>query len=320
MMRTEDDLRAAFRALERHTPDVPGVLRHVYGRPRRPGRLARGPGRRRLRAGLILAAVVVTAVSITVAVARGPATSTRPAAGPSLRARLLAAIQTARGDILATQVQLSGPGEAGPGSGTGHGQTLTYPWYPRPGQQVKVHTLSWGSDGKLGKDFEYVFTMPAGSAGTSSNPIDSSVWGGADLNVAGAFIAVFPATHTWGEWRHLALTVGLSADAAGIRRAISQGRLTVIGHAVLGGRPVIELGVTVPPGRGAPVQVSTAELWVDAATYLPVRQVLVFSDGKRDQADYTFLPPTAANLATLRPVIPAGYHRTSLLPGQRPPK
>ena len=51
-----------------------------------------------------------------------------------------------------------------------------------------------------------------------------------------------------------------------------------------------------------------------------MRQVLRFSDGKPEMTDYKFLQPTAANLAKLRPVIPAGYHRTTLLPGQRPYK
>jgi hypothetical protein len=66
--------------------------------------------------------------------------------------------------------------------------------------------------------------------------------------------------------------------------------------------------------------VTSARLWVDAATYLPPRQSLLFPAGKRTVTDYTFLPPTAANLAKLRPVIPAGYQRTTMLPDQRPSK
>jgi hypothetical protein len=33
------------------------------------------------------------------------------------------------------------------------------------------------------------------------------------------------------------------------------------------------------------------------------------SNGQRNVTEYTFLPPTAGNLAKLRPVIPAGYTR-----------
>jgi hypothetical protein len=34
-----------------------------------------------------------------------------------------------------------------------------------------------------------------------------------------------------------------------------------------------------------------------------------WSNGQQSVADYVFLPPTAKNLAKLRPVIPAGYTR-----------
>jgi hypothetical protein len=229
-----------------------------------------------------------------------------------LRARLLAAIDAARGDILSAQIRLSGPGSE---------QTLTFPWYPRPGQQVKMHTLGWNAAGRLFKDAESIFTMPAGrGAPSSANPLDPSERGGADLNVTGAFFAVFPARHAWGEWHHLSLTLGLSADGAGIRRELTQGQFKIIRRGVVNGHKAIELGLSGLSGHGAGLHVTSARLWVDAATYLPMRQVLRFSTGKQDMTDYRFLPPTAENLAKLRPVIPAGYHRTTLLPGQRPYK
>ena len=313
MMRTEEDLRAAFRDLARCAPEPDDVLRAVYRPGRRP--------RRRMWAGLIAgAAVAVTAAAVAVATVPGPARRGGPVSGPVLRARLLAAIDGARGDILSSQTQLSGPGESGPGSGTGHSQTLTSPWYPRPGQRVRVHTLGYGSDGTLGKDFEYIFTMPAKPGASNTDPIDATVWGGEDLTVTGSFLAVFRATRTWGEWHRLTLNVELAADAAGIRQAISQGRLTVVGHGEVDGHQAIELGIPVPAGTGTTLRVTSARLWVDAVSYLPLRQSLLFSDGKRTVTDYTFLPPTAANLARLRPVIPAGYQRTTRLPGQRPSK
>src|SRR5215472_10356013 len=56
-----------------------------------------------LRAGLALgAAGAVTAVTVIVAVAHGPASKATPITAPVLRARLLAAIDTASGDILYT--------------------------------------------------------------------------------------------------------------------------------------------------------------------------------------------------------------------------
>jgi len=72
-----------------------------------------------------------------------------------------------------------------------------------------------------------------------------------------------------------------------------------------------QAGINVPPNNEAPPHVTAARLWVDATTYLPMRQYVRMSNGEQNVSDYTFLPPTAANLAKLRPEIPAGYTRAS---------
>jgi hypothetical protein len=267
--------------------------------------------RYRHRIPALAAALAVTA-AVAVAVTSllpGPQAGEGLTAAHSLRARLLAAIDAARGEILVAQGRPSGPGQHG-----GSDQTATYPWYPRPGQQVRIHALGWGADGKLFQDAESIFTMPAGHDTPSMNPID----GDPDLTVTGTFFAVFPARHAWGKWHHLSLTLGLSADAAGIRHQLANGQFKIIRRGVLDGHKAIELGMTGLYGHRAGLHATAARLWVDAATYLPLRQVLQFSTGRQDMTDYKFLPATAANLAKLRPVIPAGYHRTWLLPGQRP--
>ena len=41
-----------------------------------------------------------------------------------------------------------------------------------------------------------------------------------------------------------------------------------------------------------------------------MQQFLRMSNGQQNVTDYTFLSPTAENLAKLRPEIPAGYTRT----------
>ena len=82
------------------------------------------------------------------------------------------------------------------------------------------------------------------------------------------------------------------------------------------GHPAIELAMTTSSGSSGPLRITTAHLWVDARTYLPMQELLKFSDGRQDVTDYTFLPPTAANLAKLQPVIPVGYQRTSLYADQ----
>lgn len=90
-----------------------------------------------LRAGLALgAAGAVTAVAALTVVAHSPATKATPIAAPVLRARLLAAIDSASGDILYT---------ATPGGPLDGGQ---YPAFPQPGQEVHVRVgPDLGSDG-----------------------------------------------------------------------------------------------------------------------------------------------------------------------------
>jgi hypothetical protein len=255
----------------------------------------------------VTAAVVVAVTSLTAGSQAGGGVS----AAHSLRAHLLAAIDAARGDILSAQGQPSGPGQHG-----GSGQTLTYPWYPRSGQQVRIHTLGWGADGKLFQDYESIFTMPAGHGTPAMNPVD----GDADLTVNGTYLQVCPARHTWGKWQHNTQIVGLSADAAGLRRQLANGQFKIIRRGVVDGHKAIELGMTGLNPRMTGLHATAALMWVDAASYLPLRQVLRFSTGRVYMADYRFLAPTAANLAKLRVVIPPGYHRTWLLPCQPPYK
>jgi hypothetical protein len=303
-MRTEDDLRAAYRALERYAPDAEVVLRAVYDRPRRAVRLLRAPRWRIGRVNLALGAVAaaVTAVAVVLATAGGPTVRGGPASASSLRARLLAAISGAGGDILYA------------GQSPDAGGMWIWPGYPRPGQQVRVRVLGLGANGVPGKDAEYIFTMPgrAGAAGGSRNPID---WG--LVTVTGSLIVVDHIRHTWGEWQRQNITLGLPVNAAGIRNEIAQGQLHVVRHTTLRGRRAIELTITLGQSAQAdPLRVTTAELWVDAGTYLPMRQLLQFSDGKQNLTNYAFLPPTSANLAKLRPDIPVGYKRTTLHPDQ----
>ena len=114
--------------------------------------------------------------------------------------------------------------------------------------------------------------------------------------------------HLWGEW-HAKFILGFTLDAAGIRAEIANGQFKVVGPTELHGQRAIELKINVPPNNEAPPHVTAARLWVDATTYLPMQEFMRMSNGQQNVTDYTFLPPTAGNLAKLRPVIPAGYTR-----------
>ena len=300
-MPTEDDLRVAFRDMERHTPDAADVLRAVYDRPRRSARSwrlpPRVPRRHVLRAGLALgAAGAVTAVAVIAAVAHGPATKATPIAAPALRARLLAAIDTASGDILYTH------GVPAPGGGT-----WQWPAYPQPGQEVHLRILGLGSDGTVFKDGEYSFTMPSGNDAASSYTSNLDQGG---LQLSGTVMVVNHFRHVWGVW-HGQFVLGFTLDASGIRAEIANGQFTVVGRTELDGQQAVELEINVPPNNEAPPHVTAARLWVDATTYLPMREYLRMSNGEQNVTDYIFLPPTPENLAKLRPEIPAGYTHVS---------
>ena len=62
------------------------------------------------------------------------------------------------------------------------------------------------------------------------------------------------------------------------------------------------------PSNEAPPHVTAARLWVDATTYLPMRDYMRMSNGQQNVTDCAFLPPrprTWRNCAE----IPAGYTR-----------
>jgi hypothetical protein len=252
-------------------------------------------GNRRLAAGITTgAALVVGLAAVIGAVAHGPATKTTPQVAPALRTRLLAAFDTASGDILYAH------GGTAPGGGTWQS-----PAYPHPGQKVHVRTLGLGSDGTVFKDGEASFTMPSGNDGANSYTSNLDQGG---LQLSGTVMDVNHFRHLWGEW-HAKFILGFTLDAAGIRTEIASGQFKVVGSTELRGQKAVELEINVPPNHEAPPHVTVARLWVDASTYLPMQQYLRMSNGEQNVTEYTFLPPTAENLAKLRPVIPAGYAR-----------
>ena len=259
-----------------------------------------------LRASLALgAAGAVTAAAVIAAVAHGPATATNIAA-PVLRARLLAAIDIASGDILYT------PAPGGPLVG---GQ---YPAYPQPGQEVHVRVgPGVGSDGKVYKDGEYSFKMPSETAlHDYINSYTANLDQGG-LRLSGTAMAVDHFNHTWRECQSTFI-LGFTLDAADIRAEIANGQFTVIGQTELNGQQAVELKINVPPNNEAPPHVTAEQMWVNATTYLPMREYVRWSDGQQSVFDYVFLPPTPANLAKLRPTIPAGYTRADCASGTGP--
>ena len=256
-----------------------------------------------LRGGLALgAAGAVTAVAVIAVVSHGPATKVTNISAPALRAHLLAALGTVGGDILYTPA---------PGRPLNGGQ---YPAYPQPGQEVHVRVgPAVGSDGKIYKDGEYSFRMP--SANPYKNYTANLDQGG--LRLSGTAMWVGHLNHTWREC-HSKFILGFTLDPAGIRAELANGQFTVIGRTVLNGQQAIEMKFNVPPNNEAPPHVTAERMWVNASTYLPMRDYTRWSNGQQSVFDYVFLPPTPKNLAKLRPVIPAGYTRAGCAQGTGP--
>jgi len=106
-----------------------------------------------------------------------------------------------------------------------------------------------------------------------------------------------------------------------IREALSHGQLTRDGTEDINGINAIKLVavVTKPQASGQFAFVGRTTLWVNPATYLPVRintnLTVTLGHGQTTHMvgtrDVSWLPPTRANLADLRVPIPAGFTQVS---------
>jgi hypothetical protein len=96
--------------------------------------------------------------------------------------------------------------------------------------------------------------------------------------------------------------------ATELRTAISCGTLTVAGRQPVDGTEAIEL-------KSRPGSLIAETIWVSPDTYLPVRVVNRSAPGTpalQQTANFTWLPPTAQNLAKLTVPVPAGFRRVPL--------
>lgn len=91
-----------------------------------------------------------------------------------------------------------------------------------------------------------------------------------------------------------------------IRSELADGKFRLIGTQTSDGQRLIELR-GADSNAGVAAHYRTLTIWVNAATYLPVRSVAAGLGTPRLVSEFTWLPPTAANLALLKPTIPAGF-------------
>jgi hypothetical protein len=305
-MRTEADLRAALAMLERHAPSAASVLPGARRRP-----LARRPVLA-VAVAVAVSAAVVVAMTVTGTPARTAGGGTQSAA---LRTAILTALSSASDEIL--HVHLSSPdfGAAG-------GRDVWYsPWLAQPFQQVRVRTLLRAADGRPEEAVGESYTMPGGGVPLTPVPSLSGGWSPYFAVTAAATTFVDYADRSWWSTTDHELMVQIPDDPALIRDEIVQGHWVIIGHPTVNGQATIELRWSSPASFPAKLRSALVTwLWVDAKTYLPVREkgTVVTRIQKNDVfstaptfSTFQFLSPTASNLAQLRVAIPKGFRHAS---------
>lgn len=304
-MRTENDLRTAFTALERHAPAAARVL---PGARSHSSQGLRSPRTIRWVAGIAATAAlagVVTALTLPSGTSNtnqnGGVASGIPIAKTELRAKLLAAFSAASDDIVYEYSTIKQP----TGDRPLVQKTWISPWQVRAGQRTHARQLSL-IGGKPQWDIE-------GSFPTSTPGIPP-------MNGKSKVININYENRTWSSQTLPAISYtssiyfGTVDQPASILSAIKSKAWTIVGDTTLDGRAAIELFRTDP---GGPVR-----LWVDAHSYLPLH--LEFGNSAKSapgftQMDFEFLPPTQANLARLAAPIPSGFrHVTPQTPAAAP--
>ncbi len=288
-MRTEDDLRAAFGSLEGQVADGARILAGA----------ARESRRRtvRRRAGGVLAAAAVSATAV-VALAQVPVQPHGQPTAAAVRVKLLAAWVAPGNDILVSRI-------SSPGGGPSHAVEMTvdewdYPWAASPGHQAQ-HRMLISEHGKPASDIGGSYTVP--KPGTES--------------MSGRGINVDYSSRAW-SYVKMGL-IGGPLCPVDLKSQIAAGTWTVSGPTEFRGHQALKLtGTLTAHTTTGQIAQEIIELWVDASTYLPLHEYSTTSGVNAAPpitTDFELLPPTAANLALLNPVIPPGFRQ---LPGVNP--
>jgi hypothetical protein len=313
-VRTEDDLRAALTALERHAPHPAAVLSAT--RCRRSSHRLGSLKASSWLAGITTAAAlagVITALTLPGSTAPigpngGVASPSGPTAPASLRAKLLAAFSATSGELVYERSTFV----AGTSTTT---ENWYYPWQANPGQQVRSRQLVLNSNGTPYQDVEDIYTMPAPGMVPAGLPMAvKKKLKAAHLSTVvaaiGQIIDVEYGNRTWSDQKHHALLESDPASPQAILAEIKNGQWAYLGTTTVDGHKAIELDWKDT--------YATSYLWVDAGTYLPLREldtILVGGPGKMittvDRTVYTMLPATPANMALLTVPIPRGFTRTA---------
>jgi hypothetical protein len=310
-MRTEDDLRAALTALERHAPAAARVL------PGAPGRTARGlRSQRTIRwaAGIATAAAVagmVAALTLPEGTSgtsgdKSGVVSSAPITRATLQAKLTAAFSGALDKVAVEHATYRVNSEAPLTD-----ETWSYPSQPSLGQQVRTRTIHSTQGGTFITDTGESYLMP---------PVPKISY----LKATSEVTEVSYPGKVWWQQQMSSHAVMPPVARELIANLPPLGKWTPH-NTTLNGRPAIEYSLHTTSKAGSIKSWFIDNLWVDASTYLPLRETS--DDGSTGfdtvgTIDYEYLPATPANLAKLTPPIPAGFKRVYPAPlkiGQIPP-
>lgn len=297
-MRTEDDLRAALTSLEQHAPAAARVLPRSE---RRSSYWLRSPHATRWVAGIATAAAlagVVTALTLPggtsgTSAEKSGVVSSAPITRATLQAKLTAAFSSALDKVAVEHATYRVNSEAPVTD-----ETWSYPLQPSLGQQVRTRTIYTGQGGKFRTDTGESYLMP---------PVPKISYMKATAEVTSVS---YPGKVWWQQQiSSHAVTPPVAREL--IANLPPLGKWTAH-NTTLNGRPTIEFSLHTTSKAGKIKSWSIDNLWVDASTYLPLRETSDEGSTGFDTvgtSDYEYLPATPANLARLTPPIPAGFKR-----------
>jgi hypothetical protein len=312
-MPTEDDLRAALASLEKHAPAAAGVMPGT-GRPATRSRSGlRSPRAIRLLAGIttvVALAGVVTALALPRGTHQpGPngGVASVPVTKATLQAKLLAAFSATSNEIVYLHGTFwsTGSGWTNTDMSATTEESWYYPWQAHAGQLVRSRTLSYSADGAFHSDKAVSYVMP---------PLKASLAPGS-FQVKGDQIFVDYVGKAWYDAKNQPFMSDPPDNPALIAFYLKSKQWTAR-DTTLNGRPAIELTLKDVDLNGKTVVNSWTEyLWVDASTYLPLRDTETFGPPNmlsHGLTDWQYLPLTPANLAKLTPPpIPAGFRQVA---------
>jgi hypothetical protein len=282
------------------SPEATAMLAGILGDHPEPAR-----NRRRVtRRGLALAGIPVMAAAVAAAgflmvtgAPSGPARGQLSAA--SVGTAILDALRQESGDVLHVSTTSKTAKEE-----TKTVRSWVYPAFPAAGQQVRYREFQ-SYNGRPYQDVESIYTETA----DMDRPILNTSQGPHSAKIIG----VDYHSRTWARFRTTLVPVETTGfSPALIRSEIASGNFHVDGTVKLNGRETVKVSFFNKPTS------FHVTFWVDAHTYVPLRSVWFSpTPGMTTTTTYAYqmLPATPASLKLLDPVIPAGFTKSSRIPG-----